>query len=673
MFQTNLFLYVEDNLLKKFEEVHNFIYANDGLSEQQVLDELIKILFIKFTDETSEIKNFFITNEEIESINNTSKSKNFKIRIIGLFNITKKQYSDLFTDNETLNLSEQSLAFIVKKFQKIDFHKSTKDAKGLAFQKFLSSQAKSGRGQFFTPEPIIDFCVKILNPKPTDKVIDPACGTGGFLFSTLKFIEENYKNINLKDYVEQNIFGIEINNRISQIAKMKFLLECNANANILCENALLDIDELTLKFSNISEINKLKETFDIVLTNPPFGSQGKISNKQTLSNYDLGYKWTKYENTYYKSNKILTGQIPDILFIERSLQLLKPGGKLGIVLPNGLFENSSLEYLRLYIKTQADIIGVVRLPQETFIPYGTGVKASLLFLQKHNANNKTEKKNVFFAKINKLGYQGNKNGTSIYKKDKSGNYRLNKKGKKIIDEDFSIVLNDFETFKKTGKIESQNSFFNPHNEINGRFDFDYYSPENRKLIQILKKSNSVELGEIVEIVKVKSKIIKQDTIVEYVELSDINTYSFEIINFTTLHTSELPSRASYELKENDIITAVAGNSIGTKKHATALVTKEYENAICTNGFRILRNPQIDIYYLLYYLRSDAFLKQVFMYRTGAAIPAISDNDLSRILIYKPNNKELEQISNNVKESFNLRKNAKKILMNINLGIISNAP
>ena len=184
---------------------------------------------------------------------------------------------------------------------------------------------------------------------------------------------------------------------------------------------------------------------------------------------------------------------------------------------------------------------------------------------------------------------------------------------------------------------------------------------------------AVKLGEIVEIVKTKSKILKKDTTVEYVELSDINTHSFEIINSTTLHTSELPSRASYELKENDIITAVAGNSIGTKKHATALVTDEYENAICTNGFRILRNPKIDIYYLLYYLRSQAFLKQVFMYRTGAAIPAISDNDLSRILIYIPEKKELEQISNNVKQSFNLRKTAKKILENTKLEIINNAP
>ena len=673
MFQTELLLSTEDNLLKKFEEIHNFIYANDGLSEQQVLDELIKILFIKFTDETAGIKKFHISNEEINDINNTNKSKIFKERIINLFNTTKKKYNDLFAENEILNLSGQSLAFIVRKLQNIDFHRSTKDAKGLAFQKFLSSQAKSGRGQFFTPEPIIDFCVEILSPNPTDKIIDPACGTGGFLFSTLKYIEKNYNNINLKDYVEQNIFAIEINTRISQIAKMKFLLECNANANILNENALFDLDELTLKFSTISKINQLKETFDIVLTNPPFGSQGKISNKQILSNYDLGYKWSKYENTYYKSKNILKGQIPDILFIERSLQLLKPGGKLGIVLPNGLFENSSLEYLRLYIKTQADIIGVIRLPQETFIPYGTGVKASLLFLKKHSPNTKN-KQDVFFSKITKLGYQGNKNGTPIYKKDKSGNYILNNERKKIVDEDFSIVLNEFNTFKETGNIKkSQNSFIIPHSEINGRFDFDYYSPENRKLIQILKKSNSFELGDIVEIVKTKSKIIKQDTIVEYVELSDVNTHSFEIINSTTLHTSALPSRASYKLKENDIITAVAGNSIGTQKHATALVTKEYENAICTNGFRILRNPKIDIYYLLYYLKSEAFLKQVFMYRTGAAIPAISDNDLYRILVYIPNNNELEQISSKVKISFNLRKNAQNILRDIHLEITNNAP
>ena len=184
------------------------------------------------------------------------------------------------------------------------------------------------------------------------------------------------------------------------------------------------------------------------------------------------------------------------------------------------------------------------------------------------------------------------------------------------------------------------------------------------------KLKAVKLCEVAKIVKTKSKRLKKDEIVEYVELSDIYTKSFEIINSTTLPTNDLPSRASYELKTGDIITAVAGNSIGTRKHATAYVTEEFDRAICTNGFRVLRNFKINHFYLLYYFQSDLFLKQVFMYRTGAAIPALSDDEFSNILIYLPSQNEINKISSNIEKSFRLREMAKneieKIKTEINI-------
>ena len=137
----------------------------------------------------------------------------------------------------------------------------------------------------------------------------------------------------------------------------------------------------------------------------------------------------------------------------------------------------------------------------------------------------------------------------------------------------------------------------------------------------------------------------------------------------------MPSRASYEIKTGDIITAVAGNSIGTRKHATAYVTEEFNGAICTNGFRVLRNFKINSFYLLYYFQSDLFLKQVFMYRTGAAIPALSDYDFSNILIYLPSQNEIEKISSIIKKSFQLREISKneieKIKTAINIEHITN--
>lgn len=675
MKQTSLFGETLDSPLKRFEDIHNYLYANDGLSEQQVLEEIVKILFIKFYNEQREKNSFYISDSESHKINSGKDQSSFRNRINQLFEETKQKYDTYFDSKDRLKLSIQSLAFVVKKLQVINFKNSKNDANGLAFQKFLGRHAKGGRGQFFTPDPIIDFCVEIIQPKPDEKIIDPACGTGGFLFSSLRYMRENYKNIDIQNYVQNNIFGIEINSRISQIAKIKFLIECNTDPNILCSDALIDIKKLNLKYKQQVNLTNLESYFDVILTNPPFGTRGKITNYELLSKYELGHKWNKYGKDYIISNNVLKGQVPEILFIERCLQLLRPSGRLGIVLPNGHFENSSLEYLRRYIKDKANILGVVLLPQETFIPYGTGVKASLLFLQKKN-DDVINRKQVFFSKIIKTGYAGNKNGSPVHKKDKYGRVIV-ENGQKIIDEDFSKAVYDYNQFLKTFSIRSEKSFSISSSQLNSRFDYNYYSPENRKLIANLIKLKSVRLCEMAEIVKNKSKRIKQNEIVEYVELSDIYTKSFEIINSTTLPANDLPSRASYELKTGDIITAVAGNSIGTCKHATAYVTKEFNKAICTNGFRVLRNFKINPFYLLYYFQSDLFLKQVFMHRTGAAIPALSNDDFSNILIYIPSQNEINKISSIIEKGFQLREMAKneikKIKVDMNIEHITNLP
>ena len=167
--------------------------------------------------------------------------------------------------------------------------------------------------------------------------------------------------------------------------------------------------------------------------------------------------------------------------------------------------------------------------------------------------------------------------------------------------------------------------------------------------------------------KNKSRKLKDpNLIVEYVELSDINTHSYEIINSTTSQVHELPSRASYEIEQGDIITAIAGNSVGTRKHATALVTEDLAGSICTNGFRVFRNFKIDSYYLLYYLKSEMFLKQMFMYRTGAAIPNVSDTDLANIIIHLPEQKTIDDISNKMKKAFELRQASKQQIESIEL-------
>jgi type I restriction enzyme M protein len=649
----------EDNLLKRFEEIHDYIYANDGLSPQQTLTEFVKILFIKIFDENANTGLFHISNIEWNDLSQGKTVQSFTERIVKLFAQTQATYEEVFEADDRIRVSTLALGYTVNKLQGISLTNSAQDAKGLAFQKFLTHHEKDGNGQFFTPQPIIDFCVEMMQPKPHETIIDPACGSGGFMVAALRYLQKNNQNLDCKTIIAENIFGIDINKSVAMIAKMKLLLEANGKTNIFCANSLEDFDTLKLTIGQ-------KDGFDLLLANPPFGA--KINTPTSLRLFNLGYKWASTQRgekvNYQKTPVLHNSQSAEVLFIERCLDLLKEGGRMAIVLPNGNFENSSLEYLRYYIKLRAKILAIINLPQETFIPYGTGVKTSLLFLEKDTPN-LVKQYPIFFGRIKNLGYQGNKNGTPLYKKDKQGQVIYHGNGQPILDEDFSEMAARFRAFREGKKIEGNNSFSINYDELNGRFDYDFYAPENRKLFENQGDKNAVRLGDICDIVKVKSKKLKDNNLsVEYVELSDINTYAFEIINTTTYPTHELPSRASYELQTDDIITAIAGNSVGTRKHATALVTEEFEGAICTNGFRVFRNYKIDKYFLLYFLKSEAFLRQMFMYRTGAAIPNVSDSDLANILIYLPNEERQKHISDKVKRAFDLRKASKMELESI---------
>ena len=656
----NLELTKDNNLLKKFEEIHDFIYANDGLSPQQTLEEFVKILFIKISDETHNLNQFTISSEEWTELKTGKNAKTITERISQLFEKTIEAYRDIFDTDDRIRISSIALGFTINKLQGISLLNSSNDAKGLAFQKFLSHHEKDGRGQFFTPEPVIDFCVEMLQPTATETIIDPACGSGGFLMSALKYLQKNNEKLKTKKVVEKNLYGLDINKSIARIAKMKLLLEANGNTNILCANSLEDLDSIKLSMAN-------PNGFDVVLANPPFGA--KITNTNILTKFDLGFKWIREKDVFHKTKIIYPNQNAEILFIERCLQLLKEGGRMGIVLPNGNFENPSLEYLRYYIKLKSKILAIINLPQETFIPFGTGVKTSILFLEKDTPN-KIKQYPIFFGRVKKLGYQGNKNGTPVYIKNKYGQILKDKYGEAIIDEDFSVITDAYKKFQKGSKIDSDDFFSINYNELNGRFDFDFYCPENRKMFTKLDNVKTVRLGDICEIVKAKSSKLKDPNLsVEYVELSDINTHSYEIINSTTYQIHELPSRASYEVLEGDIITAISGNSVGTRKHATALVTKESEGSICTNGFRVLRNFKIDSNYLLYFLKSEVFLKQMFMYRTGAAIPNVSDIDLANTLIYLPNKKTIIEISNKMRKAFELRQESKSQIESIKYEIV----
>lgn len=455
-------------LVKVFETCHNHIYANDGHLKDKVFNEILKLLFIKMMDErdyTSKIAKFGITEKEYDEIVD-GKTNGFKERIENLFEKAKDRYKDIFNKDEIINLKLSTLAFVVGQLQYFDLTHSSRDVKGLAFQKFVYAHQRGDRGEFFTPDPIIELAVKIINPQLDKTVLDPACGTGGFLVAALKHVEDELKEavtspIDFEkaktDFALNKLRGIDFNPDLVKVSKMRMMLEDDGHTGIFQANSLENmkiISEHALE-SGAKDIGE--ESVEIIMTNPPFGKKGMVTDKEILSQFSLA-KQNKLDGSGNKivSNTILDEQVPDVLFIERCYHFLRNKGKVAIVLPDGILSGPKMQYVRDYIYSHFKVIAIISLPYETFIPHGANVKASLLILQKVSTKkiNELAKSgyNTFLAEVEKIGYQGNKNGTLIYKMDEKGEFILDSTGNKILDEDISEVLDQWNEYAKTHEV-----------------------------------------------------------------------------------------------------------------------------------------------------------------------------------------------------------------------------
>jgi type I restriction enzyme M protein len=351
------------------------------------------------------------------------------------------------------------LAFVVGQLQNHDLSHSSRDIKGLAFQKFVYAHQRGDRGEFFTPDPIIDLAVKMINPNMNEVVMDPACGTGGFLVSSMKHVESHLKDVisSEVDYEKaktnfalKKLIGIDFNPSLVRVSKMRMILEEDGHTGIFHSNSLINIDEIKKAAKTASSPNVDHNSVQIILTNPPFGKKGKVTDKTILKSLDLGHKWVKKDGKYVKSEKVLDSQVPDILFIERCIEFLSEGGRMGIVLPDAILSGPSLQYVRDYILSKTKLVAVVSLPYSTFIPHGANVKASILFLQKLSSKKlkalNSDSYDIFMADIEEIGYEGNKNGTIKYLMDDYGEFIRDEKGRKIVNEQVSEALAGWNEF-----------------------------------------------------------------------------------------------------------------------------------------------------------------------------------------------------------------------------------
>ena len=357
------------DLIRVLEKCHDTLWQGGKLTPTDAFDELAKILFIKIRDEKKARRNGEPYDFQIKT---HERPDSVAERIKALYHQAKTQDPEVFT--EDIKIDAGRLFSVVNHLQGISLNQTDLDVKGLAFEQFLGGYFKGDMGQFFTPREIVEFMVKMVAPHHEEHILDPACGSGGFLLHTMDYIRAQASEFydegtpghytHWHDFAQKRLFGIEVNDSIARVAKMNMIIHDDGHSNVIGSDALVNFDTLYEQHRGFQ-----KESFDLILTNPPFGASVKLSESPYLENYELS-----------KGN---SSQKTEILFLERCFDFLKwETGKLAIVLPDGILNNSSLQYVRDYIEQHFQILAIVSLPQTAFMHYDAGVKTSVLFLRK---------------------------------------------------------------------------------------------------------------------------------------------------------------------------------------------------------------------------------------------------------------------------------------------------
>jgi type I restriction enzyme M protein len=453
-------------------EMEDEVLANAGVD---VFEEVFKLIFTKLYDEFGSKKDKDIIEyhldqnldeeergdyeslkECLESLNdkkfrvmefrNTGQTDTeLKKKIHELFDEAKKQWHGVFPESASFELSDSHLSVCVSSLQDVKLFNSNLLVVDEAFEYLVNKSAKGEKGQYFTPHHVIDMCVQMLNPKRGEYMIDTASGSCGFPVHTIfKLTGHLFTNAEIPDDEKQHVlkvFGIDFDEKTVRVARTLNLIAGDGETNVLHLNTLdferwNDKTEKDPKWINtygkgFDRLEKLRSDkgenknfdFDILMANPPFA--GDIKESRILHQYELGFK---------SNGKAQSKVGRDILFIERNLDFLKPGGRMAIVLPQGRFNNTSDKHIREFIAQHGRILAVVGLHGNTFKPH-TGTKASVLFVQKWHDElcPKVDDYPLFFAVSDKGGKDNS--GEYIYVKNGNDQYKLDKNGHLIVDHD----------------------------------------------------------------------------------------------------------------------------------------------------------------------------------------------------------------------------------------------
>lgn len=475
----------ESELTKIFIQAHQALWGGGKRNPSEAFDEFDKLIFCKIWDEkhprtTGDPYDFQIFRDETPD--------ELLKRVKGLYSQGRKKDSEVF--KEDINLSADETQTIVKYLQRINLNKTDLDSKGKAFETFMGSFFRGDFGAYFTPRPIVKFIVDSLPIDNSKRVLDTSCGSGGFLLYALDKVRDQANQFYDKDkeekdhfrhwhdFAENNLFGIEINDQIARTAKMNMIIHDDGHTNVIAADGLLSDEELQTKSKN-------KEfeygTFDFIITNPPFGSSIKQTEKAYMHQYSLGKKefdWLSTSRTTKAA--IRDSQSTEILFLEQCHKFLTEQGYLAIVIPDGILTNSSLQYVRDNLEELYRIVAVVSMPQTAFTATGAGVKSSVLFLRKHKEKS-TEKIANQKSKLKEQLKKDNKFIETVEKWEKEKNNAIKKLEEEAKQKNPKASKKEISEIIKISKITVQTTFTDKVNLLKEEMTEKYFAAKQQAL------------------------------------------------------------------------------------------------------------------------------------------------------------------------------------------------
>lgn len=577
------------DLKNVFKKCHDVIWAGGKRDPAIAFDEMSKLIFAKLYDERNtpldKFYRFQIGTNETEDV--------VASRVKELYNEARQV--DPYIYKEDINLPNQKIYRVVKILEGISLSKTDLDAKGRAFEQFLSTVFRGSLGQYFTPREIVEFMVSFINPTERDVIIDPACGSGGFLLYCLKKVSEdinrNYKgdqrtiDRKIYDFSHYNLYGIEFNDKIARVAMMDMVISDDGHTNIIADTAF------NKSFLN----NNIKlNNFTLLLTNPPFGNVITKDDKDQLGESEL---------SDFEMGKNRDSQRSEILFIERSLDFVKDGGKIGIVLPDGILTNPSQNEVltRKLIMKRTKILAIISIPEFAFKPSGKGgAKTSLVFLQKLSEEE--------MKKINANDYEILMAVATHIGFDSVGNQDIN---------DLPNILNGKHRLMKKIKFS--------------RLDIKNWSPY--AYIDIVKKSGFRNLKKLTDLAEIRKEEIKPleypDKVFKLPAVSKDGSIKLRITK-GEIHGRDIKYKSMFVAHTGDIILSRINPADGS----VAILPPELDGAIFSQEFHILKPKEnkFNSIYIWHVLRSEFVKQQLRGLLTGGSRLRLPERNLSKIKV-----------------------------------------